>query len=320
LSTRFPQQNRRSFSICEGSHLDFALTGAGRLAKLHCSIMRAPMEFAPLCDETLIKDEARLLLRHCRSRLAPEAAGLPARRNRRIAGLNRDEAAELIGVSSTWYTQFELGKAESVSLRFVRRVSAALQLAPEERLYLCALYGFPADLSDAEAVDDKTLALLTTRPELPAATFDPGLRVVHANASFERMKPVRIGDGTCEFALRLFDDPGQRERYEDWNAVAAAYCGLLRMHIAHRRPEAHRVVMALADNLDFRRHWRNGDLLDPGRAQFAESLRHPTAGSLHMMVRALGIRGATRFIALYAPVDEDTAERLAWLCTQPVAS
>jgi transcriptional regulator with XRE-family HTH domain len=277
------------------------------------------MEFAPLCGETLIKEESRLFLRQCRSRLAPEAAGLPARRNRRIAGLSRDEAAELIGVSSTWYTQFELGKAESVSLRFVRSVAAALQLMPEERLYLNALNGFPADLSDAEAVDDETLALLTTRPELPAATFDPGLRVLHANASFERMKSVRIGDATCEFALRLFNDPAQRERYEDWNAVAATCCGLLRMHIAHRRPEAHRVVMALAANFDFQRHWRNGDLLDPGRAQFAESLRHPTAGSMHMMVRAVGLRGATRFIEVYTPLDEDTADRLTWLTAQPVA-
>jgi transcriptional regulator with XRE-family HTH domain len=278
------------------------------------------MEFAPPCDETLIKEESRQFLRHCRSRLAPEAAGFPARKSRRIAGLSRDEAAELIGVSSSWYTQFELGKAESVSLRFVRRVSTALQLVPEERLYLYALCGFAPDLSDGEAVDDETLALLTTRPELPAATFDPGLRVLHANALFQRMKCVRIGDVTCEFALRLFNDPEQRERYEDWNAVAAACCGLLRMHVAHRRPEAHRVVMALAKNCDFQRRWRNGDLLDPGRAQFAESLRHPTAGSLHIMVRALGLRGATRFIAVYTPSDEDTAERLAWLSAQPVAS
>jgi transcriptional regulator with XRE-family HTH domain len=281
--------------------------------------MRSPVEFAPLRGDTLIKEETRLFLRQCRSRLSPEAAGLPARKNRRITGLSRDEAAELIGVSSTWYTQFELGKAESVSLRFVRRVSTALQLQPEERLYLYALCGFPADLSDTEAVDDEALALLTTRPELPAATFDPGLRVLHANPSFECMKSVRLGDVTCEFALRLFNDPPQRELYEDWNAVAATCCGLLRMHLAHRRPEAHRVVMALADNVEFRRHWHNGDLLDPGRAQFTESLFHPTAGSLHMMVRGLGLRGATRFIAVYTPLDEGTAERLTWLVARSVA-
>jgi transcriptional regulator with XRE-family HTH domain len=278
------------------------------------------MEFAPLCGETLIREECRLFLRHCRSRLAPEAAGLPARKNRRIAGLSRDEAAELIGVSSTWYTQFELGKAESVSLRFVRSVSTALQLEREERLYLYALCGLPAALSDTEAVDDETLALLTMRPDLPTVTFDPGLRVLHANALFERMKCLRIGDAHCELALRLFNDPEERERYEDWNANAATCCGLLRMLIAHRRPEAHRVVMALAKNFEFQRRWRNGDLLDPGRAQFAESLRHPTAGSLNMTVRALELRGTTRFIALYTPLDEDTVDRLTWLSAQPLAS
>jgi transcriptional regulator with XRE-family HTH domain len=281
--------------------------------------MSSQTEFAPLCGETLIKEELRLFLRQCRCRLAPEAAGLPARKNRRIPGLSRDEAAELIGVSSTWYTQFELGKAPSVSQRFVRSVAAALQLLPEERIYLFALCSFPADLTDAEAVDDETLAFLTMRPELPAATFDPGLRVVHANPSFERMKAVRLGEVSCDFPLRLFNDPAQRELYEDWNAVAAICCGLLRMHVAYRRPEAHRVVMALSGNLSFRRHWRNGGLVDPGRAQFAESLRHPAAGPLRMMVRALGLRGATRFITIHTPLDDDTGERLAWLASQAAA-
>ena len=276
-------------------------------------------QFEPLQSATLIKEESRSFLRHCRNRLTPEAAGLPVRKNRRSPGISRDEAAELIGVSNTWYRQFELGKAGSVSLRFVRNVCTALRLMPQERVYLLALCGYPADLSDTDAIDDEALAILTTRPELPAATFDPGLRVVHANASFERMKSVRITDLTREYALRLFNDPAQRELYEDWNAVASICCGLLRMHLAQRRPEAHRVVMALADNLEFRRRWRNGDLVDSGCAQFAESLRHPRAGPLRMMVRAVGLRGATRFITVHTPLDEDTEDRLCWLALQPAA-
>jgi transcriptional regulator with XRE-family HTH domain len=307
----------RAFSFRERCYPVFALTRLGESARLDRDTMSTPLEFAPLRSDTLIKEESRSFLRHCRNRLTPETVGLPSRKNRRSLGISRDEAAELIGVSSTWYTQFELGKAESVSLRFVRNVCAALRLAPQERTYLLALCGYPADVSGVDAVDDEALAILTTRPELPAATFDPGLRVLHANASFGRMKSVWIGDPTREYALRLFNDPAQRELYEDWNAAASICCGLLRMHLAYRRPEAHRVVMALADNLEFRRRWHNGDLVDSGGAQFAESLRHPTAGPLRMMVHAVGLRGATRFITVHTPLDEDTQDRLSWLTWQP---
>lgn len=279
--------------------------------------MTTQIAFAPLRSDSLAKDELRYFLRRCRMRLSAEAVGMPLRRNRRSAGLSREEIAELIGVSTTWYTQFELGKAETVSSRFVRNVCRALRLAVHERVFLFALCGHAIDLSDAEAADDEALALLTTRPELPAATFDPGLRVVHANASFQRLKDTSDSDRTRDFAIRLFQDPGQRVLHENWSSVTAVYCGLLRTHVAYRRPEALRVVAALANDPDFCRHWQRGDIVDPGAARFTEILRHPVAGVLRTIVRAVGVRGATRFITVHEPADEDSAERLRRLTSAP---
>jgi hypothetical protein len=108
---------------------------------------------------TLLSDERRAFLRQCRNRITPDAVGLPKRRKRRCTGINRDEAAELIGVSSMWYTQFERGTSHHFSLRFVERVCSAMQLDPQERIYLLALCGYGHEISEKHAVDDDALAL-----------------------------------------------------------------------------------------------------------------------------------------------------------------
>jgi transcriptional regulator with XRE-family HTH domain len=78
-------------------------------------------------------------LRSCRARLAPSQVGLPDRRRRRTPGLRREDVAALAGVSVTWYTWLEQGRAIQVSAEVLERVSETLQLSPTEREYLFAL-------------------------------------------------------------------------------------------------------------------------------------------------------------------------------------
>ena len=78
-------------------------------------------------------------LLHCRSRLTPQDVGLPSRSGRRVAGLRRDEIAELAGVSSDWYRWFESGRPIRVSVAFLASLSRALQLNPFEELSLYCL-------------------------------------------------------------------------------------------------------------------------------------------------------------------------------------
>src|SRR5205823_1491091 len=76
--------------------------------------------------QTPSTDQRRLLgafLRTHRERLAPQAAGLAVGPRRRTPGLRREEAAQLAGVSATWYTWLEQGRDVSASPEALARVA-----------------------------------------------------------------------------------------------------------------------------------------------------------------------------------------------------
>lgn len=85
--------------------------------------------------------ELRAFLFSCRARLSPADVGLPETTRRRVAGLRREEVAELAGVSSEWYRWLESGRPIRVSAPFLARLARALRLSASERsrLYHLAL-------------------------------------------------------------------------------------------------------------------------------------------------------------------------------------
>jgi transcriptional regulator with XRE-family HTH domain len=101
------------------------------------------MNAAEITPLTGSDDDRRAKLKHflmnCRSRLTPRDIGLPATTRRRVAGLRREEIAELVGVSSDWYRWFESGRPIRVSVEFVSRVADALHLDRAERAILFRL-------------------------------------------------------------------------------------------------------------------------------------------------------------------------------------
>ena len=54
-------------------------------------------------------------VRSMRERLTPRDVGLPTGLRRRTPGLRREEAAQLAGLSVTWYTWLEQGRDISLS-------------------------------------------------------------------------------------------------------------------------------------------------------------------------------------------------------------
>lgn len=78
-------------------------------------------------------------LRARRERLRPEDLGLPPGARRRVPGLRREEAAQLCGISSTWYTWLEQGRTIDVSVETLHAIAQGLQLSRAERVYLFEL-------------------------------------------------------------------------------------------------------------------------------------------------------------------------------------
>src|SRR3954447_26691382 len=83
--------------------------------------------------------EVREFLMSRRARISPEAAGLPAGVNRRVAGLRRTEVAALAGVSVEYYSRLERGSLAGASASVLEAIANALQLNDTERAHLLDL-------------------------------------------------------------------------------------------------------------------------------------------------------------------------------------
>lgn len=79
-------------------------------------------------------------LRAQRARLRPEDFHFP-RGRRRVPGLRREEAAQLCGVSATWYTWIEQGRTTAISSVTLNAIADGLRLSRAERVYLFELSG-----------------------------------------------------------------------------------------------------------------------------------------------------------------------------------
>src|SRR5918995_858273 len=83
--------------------------------------------------------EVREFLMTRRARVAPDAAGITAGPNRRVAGLRRSEVAALAGVSVEYYAKLERGAIAGASASVLHAVSRALQLNEAEHAHLLDL-------------------------------------------------------------------------------------------------------------------------------------------------------------------------------------
>ena len=78
-------------------------------------------------------------LRSRRAAIDPADVGLPSGPRRRAHGLRREEVALLAGVSVTWYTWLEQGRAERPSRAVLDAVARALRLDDAEHSHLLTL-------------------------------------------------------------------------------------------------------------------------------------------------------------------------------------
>ena len=91
-----------------------------------------------------MEDDARRaelgdFLRNKRKQVQPTDVGLRPGVRRRTPGLRREEVALLAGISITWYTWLEQGRAIRVSDPVLESISRVLQLNPVERTYFFTL-------------------------------------------------------------------------------------------------------------------------------------------------------------------------------------
>lgn len=173
---------------------------------------------------TSTTEQRRMLgafLRAQRERLSPAGAGLVAGRRRRTPGLRREEAAQLAGVSPTWYTWLEQGREVSASAEALSRLSQALHLLPAERAYLFDLAGRRDPAQPPAAVEaPQSLLEAVSRFDGPAYGLDRLWTAVCWNAAAEQLFAGWLTGPERNLLRYLFCNPGARSLVVDWEARA----------------------------------------------------------------------------------------------------
>ncbi|GAA5234580.1 helix-turn-helix domain-containing protein [Verticiella sediminum] len=234
-------------------------------------------------EPSIPDDTLGAFVRALRERAVPAEFGIAAGRRRRVQGLRREEAAALCGISPTWYTWIEQGRAGPVSARTLAEIATGLRLTPAERAYLFRLGG---RLDTAPHPDDAgppaSLSGLVHAVNCPAYVLDSIWDVRAANAPavalFGDWIAMQAGRGP-NLLRYVFLDRDAPQRIADWETRARRIVAEFRADSAGqaRDPEHHAVVEELAAaSATFAEAWRAHEVLarEGGRRAF----RHPRQG------------------------------------------
>ncbi|MBS1089327.1 helix-turn-helix transcriptional regulator [Gluconobacter wancherniae] len=175
-------------------------------------------------------------LRARREAMTPAEAGLyPMPGRRRTAGLRREEAAQLCGISTTWYTWLEQGRDVSCSSATLSRMAGALRLSAAERAYLFELVcqKDPQTISPVSDVAPASLLALPSLVQSPAYVMDALWHVRAANVAAVRLFGSWIGESGANLLHYVFLDPAARHFLHNWADSAQRVVAEFRADSAH---------------------------------------------------------------------------------------
>lgn len=173
-------------------------------------------------------------LRSARARVSPSEHGFPSGMRRRTPGLRREELAILCGISTTWYTWIEQGRAVNVSAEVWARLADALLLQRAERNYLFKL----AECADPQAVDYMVQALpdgldnCVNNIVCPAYILDKSWNILAYNQALLRLFGDWLKKPPANLLRFIFLDQQARNLVVDWPKRASRVVAEFRADIA----------------------------------------------------------------------------------------
>ncbi|MFD7027399.1 helix-turn-helix transcriptional regulator [Streptomyces sp. NPDC059917] len=231
-------------------------------------------------------------LRARRAALGPQDVGVASHGTRRVAGLRREEVADLAGMNADYYARLEQGRERNPSPQVLDALGRALHLAPDTRAHLYRLAGAPpVGRSATDRIGPALRRLLDGFSDAPAFVINPALDVLAANHRAEELhSPFAPADN---LARMVFLDPAGRRFYTDWHATARSTAAHLRQTcgITPDDPRLRSLIRTLtAHSPDFARLWTTHDVLT--KTQDTKHLNHPTLGPLTVTYQSFDVRAA----------------------------
>jgi transcriptional regulator with XRE-family HTH domain len=274
--------------------------------------------------------EVREFLMTRRARVTPDAAGLTAGSNRRVAGLRRSEVATLAGVSVEYYSKLERGAIAGASASVLDAVARALQLDETETAHLLDLARAADGIPTSGRSRRRSSKSAATRPSLQwalgsitdgiAFVRDPRQNLLAANDLGRAFYSPVIGDGgrVPNLARFQFLDPAAHEFYPDWEKFAEMCVAIMRAE-AGRDPHdkgLQDLVGELSTRSDhFRRLWAAHDVRTHGAG--TKRFQHPIVGELTLAYEELALTAEPGNVMLIytAEPGSASAERLRLLAS-----
>lgn len=260
------------------------------------------------------KDELASFLRSRRARLHPADLGLPDTGRRRVAGLRREETAQLAGVSVDYYVRLEQGRAGWPSDQVLDAVAQALRLSPEEQDHLFRL-ARPRPATHTPGQDPlraEIPALLRSIGNLPAFVINGRMDLLACNDLAQRLvADVATTDATRRnIARMIFTDPAAHDYFLDWDTVAQEAAGHLRL--AAGQTPADDELSDLVDELSeasprFRELWTAHDVIQ--KSHGSKPLRHPIVGDLTVRYETLTLPADNHMLVTYTVEPESPSEQ-----------
>ncbi len=243
------------------------------------------------------------LFRARRSEVSPAAVPahvVSAVSRRRVPGLRREEVAQVVAVSTDYYTRVEQGRLIPSDQVFTA-LCRTLALTSEQTAYAEDLLnharGYVVTTPGREATNDRLQLLLNQLTELPALVLGPRMDVLAWNPPAAALITdfARLASARRNYVSIIFTMPAMRQLYEDWTSVARTCVGILRSEAADNPddPELAALVgrLSIASD-DFRRWWAEHRVAiqDFG----AKTMIHPSAGTMHLNWDSFTYAGAAR--------------------------
>lgn len=224
-----------------------------------------------------------------RRRSEPADFGFPAGSRRRTEGLRREEMAQLVGISTTWYTWIEQGRDVNVSAEALDRLAGNLRLTRSERAYLFEIADRRDPRSGQSESDDVPPLLIELLPDVavPAYLMGRYWDLIAWNAAaaelFTGWLDVPRGENeTPPNLLRfVFLEPASRRFLVDWEARARRITAEFRADCRNslEEPALLRLVEELSSaSADFARFWKQHDVLE--RQGGERRFLHPVRGEI----------------------------------------
>ncbi|WP_441246139.1 helix-turn-helix transcriptional regulator [Kitasatospora sp. McL0602] len=275
------------------------------------------------------RTELASFLKACRSRVTPEAVGLPPGLRRRTPGLRREEVAQLSGVGVTWYTWLEQGRPINASEQVLAAVARTLRLDGAEREHLFRLAGLtqgPADEPGCPALDPAIQLILDQLSPLPAAICNYRYDLLAHNAAYDALFPgatrPRTPNGRrnsmwCAFTVPECCNPFLN-RSEELPRMVAVLRGAYGRHIGEPVWEAYIRELSEASP-HFAELWARHEVGPPRQA--LKVFRHAAVGEMRFQASYLTIPAAPEtYLVVYTPEGPQDRERMEYVAAHPERS